>query len=149
MATKETALTTSTAVKPLAISTRPEPPSSPWLVKRLTALATARQASVSRDTLILYTSELAEYREDDISQAIRKIAFTPREEGETAFPELGTIARTVRSFAIERNRVEERRRRREEDERRAEDRRQHPENYMSFRDFMTAFNESRKRGDVA
>lgn len=96
--------------------------------------------------MILYASELSEFREDDVSQAIRKISFTSREEGETAFPDLGTVVRTVRSFAVQRASDEERLRRNAERNALEEDRRQHPENYIGYADVIKEYQRRKANG---
>lgn len=98
--------------KPLAISRRPEKPSEAWVIKSLTWMATARQASVTRDTFLLYASELTDYREDDLSVVIRRFAILePREQYEPAFPELGRIIQAVRLERSRREQHEQRERR--------------------------------------
>ena len=145
---KEMVLASPTAVKPLEISLRQERPSSLWVTKSLTALATARQATLSRDTLILYASEICDFREDDVSKAIRKIAVRPREEGETAFPDLGTLLKAIKSERSERVNEEEAKRSADEYGAIQEDRRLHPEKYFSVNDLLRDFakRQEEKRG---
>jgi hypothetical protein len=70
----------------------------------LAGLAEARQASVSAETLKLYSSQLSEYAEGDVRAACREIAHNPRKEGETAFPELGKIIWQIKVIVDERRR---------------------------------------------
>jgi hypothetical protein len=93
---------------------------------------------------------LAEFREDDVSVAIRKIAFREREQGETAFPDLGTIVNEVRTVRNRRSLEEQLQASREEDARRAEDRRLHPERYFGMAELLKEYNERRQaeRGDA-
>lgn len=78
---------------------------------------------------------------------MRAIAFRTREEGETAFPDLGTVDREIRRARGERLREEERVRRKAEYDALEEDRRLHPENYISMRDVLNTFNERRAQKD--
>jgi hypothetical protein len=106
-----TELTVMQEVRPLALSTRSQPPSTSWVVKKLGLLALARQAEVGREMLVLYSSELSLFREDDLSIVIRKFALSPREEYTPAFPELGAIVQAVRSERSRREAHEQRERR--------------------------------------
>jgi hypothetical protein len=101
------------------------------VIKALTFLATARQASVTRDTLLLYASELQELREDDVSVAIRQIATAPREEGQTAFPDLGTLLRKVQAEKHRRERHERDEEQAWEENERRRDRVLHPERWFN------------------
>ena len=139
---KETALTVQSP-KPLAISQSCKPPSQSWVMKQLALLATARQATVSRDTYLLYASEISDYPEDEISRAIRKFALRPREEGETAFPDLGTFVQAVKYEGRERRERQAQERESFEWTALAEEKREHPERFISFAEVMREVMESR------
>jgi hypothetical protein len=61
------------------------------LVKTLTGLAEARQASTSSETLELYAACLSEFDEADVRDVVRAFALSKRAEGDTAFPGLGEL----------------------------------------------------------
>lgn len=65
--------------------------STAFLLEALCALAEARQAAVSDSTLRLYVPQLSAWPLEDVKKVCAKLALTPRGEGETAFPTLGTF----------------------------------------------------------
>jgi hypothetical protein len=65
-------------------------------------MAEARQASVSAQTLLVYSKTLQEFNPEDVKEAIGNLALQVREEGQTAFPELGRIVAEVRRIGSER-----------------------------------------------
>ncbi len=66
---------------------------NPVVAAALTQMAAFRQADVDGDTLRLYADALAEESlpNEVIVRACRTIERTPRREGETAFPDFGTL----------------------------------------------------------
>lgn len=78
-----------------ATSRQPEKRFAQWVVMQLTALAEARQAAVTPQTLWLYAQTLNGHTQPDISAAVRRLSLTPRGDGETAFPVLATLISAV------------------------------------------------------
>lgn len=74
-----------------AISKPLDPQRRLSLVKVLTGLAEARQASVSAETLKLYSAHLCDFDPADVRDVVRALAMRKRAEGETAFPALGDL----------------------------------------------------------
>jgi hypothetical protein len=68
------------------------------LVGSLLFLAEARQASLSEATLQLYAAELAAWPPEDVNKVLRAMAYIPRRDGETAFPELGQIVERIKAI---------------------------------------------------
>lgn len=89
---------------PTAISKRRDPQRQLSALKSLTGLAEARQASVSAETLKLYSSKLSEFPEADVRAVCVEVADTPRREGETAFPERGKLVARLHEIADTRRR---------------------------------------------
>jgi hypothetical protein len=78
------------------------------LKRTLTGLAEARQASVSAETLNLYSRELCEFEPADVRDVVRTLAMRKRAEGETAFPALGDLVEPL--IRLRERRQEERKR---------------------------------------
>ncbi|HTV56513.1 MAG TPA: hypothetical protein VMI06_16575 [Terriglobia bacterium] len=76
-------------------STQPAKRFAQWVVMQLTALAEARQAAVTPQTLWLYAQALNGHAQPDISGAVEGLSMTPRGAGETAFPDLATLIAAV------------------------------------------------------
>ena len=92
-----------------AISTRSNVQLVNSLKRALAGLAEARQASVSAETLNLYSQELCEFDTADVRTVMRTLASRKRAEGETAIPELGAFLeplREMRRRSKQRERVE-------------------------------------------
>jgi hypothetical protein len=69
-------------------------------------MAIYRRATMDQQTLSLYSSKLATECFEDVISAIGKIEVMPREAGETALPEIGTILAMVKVAGVAReNRV--------------------------------------------
>jgi hypothetical protein len=95
-------------LKPTAISMQPDAQSLSSLVSILTGLAQARQAPVNSETLKLYALKLFHQDPRDVKAAVGRIASEPRREGETAFPDLGTVLAHVNTAKFARRNKEER-----------------------------------------
>ncbi|MFY9939669.1 MAG: hypothetical protein WAK33_22495, partial [Silvibacterium sp.] len=104
-----------TAPKQTAISMQPDAQSLSLLVSILTSLAQARQAPINSETLKLYALKLSRQDLRDVNEAVGKMASQPRREGETAFPDFGTLLMHVEAARVAR-RVKEERDRSLEDE---------------------------------
>jgi hypothetical protein len=100
--------------EPTAISKPYDVHLSKNLKKTLTALAEARQAGVSAETLNLYSRELCEFDPADVRDLVRALATRKRADGETAFPSLGDLIEPLKAARSRRIRQE-----REERERQA------------------------------
>lgn len=94
--------------EPTAISKPLDPQRRLSLVKVLTGLAEARQASVSAETLKLYSAHLCEFEPADVRDVVRTMAMRKRAEGETAFPALGDLVEPLQRLR-ERRREENKR----------------------------------------
>lgn len=80
----------------------PKPGSGdPQVTAWLATMAAFRQASVSDETLDLYSAQLAAdgIALEDIEAACHEIARAERAEGETAFPDYGRLVRYCRAAA--------------------------------------------------
>ena len=91
---------------------------------------------MSLQTLEFYSSELGHYDARDIEAAVRKLMYTKREPGETAFPDLQTLDECIRAGKNARLRAEREQRERDEDEALRRDREEHPENYFGLADLL-------------
>lgn len=91
-----------------AISTPLGRPSLSSVVTLLTALAESRQATVSPQTLKLYAHRLSCFPLCDIRLALSRIADRPRQDGQTAFPDRGTLVREVQQVQLNRKCAEAR-----------------------------------------
>jgi len=85
------------------------------ILSRLAGLAEARQASVSSETLQLYSDQLSRFALEDVCTVTRQMALEPRREFETAFPALGDIAEGIRRLEKRRRQAEQQRKQREDD----------------------------------
>jgi hypothetical protein len=65
----------------------------------LTELACFRQAKVEAGTLIIFAKRLVSENLSDVLEGLRKLQERRREEGETAFPEIGSILAAVAAAA--------------------------------------------------
>lgn len=115
-----------------AISPHSEP--SLEIGELLIGLAEARQAHVTPETMYAYSKGLASFELDDVREAITRIGYRPRRDGETAFPDFGAIVAEVRAAREDRRRFAtidainaEARKRQEQ-----------PENYTSWNEIMTS-----------
>ena len=117
------------------------------VIKLLTILAEARQASMSQQSLELYSSELSRHEVQDIEAAVRKLMYRRRGEGETAFPDLATLDEEIRGFARIRRQELAREVERKQQEAEIQHRLDHPEEYRAVRDVWAEFME--KRGMAA
>lgn len=61
------------------------------IAKVLAELSIRRQADVSKETYAVFAEDLMPFPIDDVRQACKNIGSTPRQQGEKAFPEVGTI----------------------------------------------------------
>lgn len=75
------------------------------------------------------------YDNRDVEKAVLKIARTPREEGETAFPDLGTLLDAVEMARRTRGNEEMARGQADWERAREEDAKAHPERYVFFSEF--------------
>ena len=79
-----------------AISKRSTPQEHALNIRKLLmVLAEARQAAISQQAFEVYSTQLQKYELEDIKAAITKLSLTRRREGETAFPDLGTVDEAV------------------------------------------------------
>ena len=65
------------------------------IMRALMNMATFRQATVTKDTLKLYSERLAFLELEDVLEGCKAIEGLPRDEGETAFPNLATVIHFV------------------------------------------------------
>jgi hypothetical protein len=72
------------------------------------------------------------YDDRDVEKAVLKIARTPREEGETAFPDLGTLLDAVEMARRTRRNEEMAQGQADWERAREEDAKAHPEHYVFF-----------------
>lgn len=77
-------------------------PMMPRLKIALVQMATFRQATMDASTLKLYSARLGSERFDDVIAALDHLQEQPRQEGETALPEIGSILTLVRVMAARR-----------------------------------------------
>ena len=77
----------------------------PEIGKLLIVIAEARQASVTAETLRVYGKALASHAVQDVRSGLVQIAQRPKREGETAFPDLGTVLQAVSAAQRERLRA--------------------------------------------
>lgn len=77
-------------------------PKMPQLKMALAQMATFRQAVLDASTLKLYSARLASERFDDVIAALEHLQEQPRQEGETALPEIGAILALVGVMAVRR-----------------------------------------------
>lgn len=87
------------------------------LVMMLHGMALCRQAAVNAETFTVYAKHLARFPAECVKEAIEALSRRPRGEGETAFPDLGTVEAAVREAVGKRNAAERMRQRREQNER--------------------------------
>lgn len=67
------------------------------IVKMLTNLSLRRQAAADPRTLALFAADLEHLELADIETATKELSSGARRDGETAFPDLGTILEAVKS----------------------------------------------------
>lgn len=113
----------------------------------LVLLAEARQASVSPETLKLYSSDLAKYGIDDIRAAVGHLSHLRRKEGETAFPDLAMLDDAVYDAKNARLRAEREARAKDAMDALIRDQREHPENYFGLKELLAEF--AARRGMTA
>lgn len=68
----------------------------------LTQMAIFRRAEMDKPTLSLFSKRLEQERPEDVFAALHKLEELPRQEGEPALPELGTLLAMVRAEGINR-----------------------------------------------
>lgn len=89
--------------------TEPSPMSSlREITEAMMDLATSRQAEISVEVLSAYTRKLTAYDPRDVLRALDELGDEPREMGQTAFPDRGTVLRRVREVEAERKSRERR-----------------------------------------
>jgi len=99
----------------------------------LIRLAEARQASsgLSEASLEIYSQELSSrFRLDDIRAGLHVLALTRREDGDTAFPDVGTVLAAVREAVRERHAARTAEAKRMRDDAEERHRKEHPEEYV-------------------
>lgn len=84
----------------------------------------------------LFAAKLSQYDRRDIYSALDRLAHTPREEGQTAFPDLPTLEDAIRADAAKRRAEEKREAERAAAAAEDRDRTEHPENYFSVADMI-------------
>ena len=67
-----------------------------WLKQRLFLLARERQAKVDSGTIEHFASSLSGFASEAVDVACAELGRTPREEGQTAFPDLGDLLNACR-----------------------------------------------------
>jgi len=80
-----------------------KPPDKQFLISvtmLLMGLAEARQATVSPETLKLYTQRLSCFPLSEVKVILQRISQEPRAEGETSFPALPDIEAMVRQYQV-------------------------------------------------
>jgi hypothetical protein len=123
---------------------RREKPSQEWLISQIVFLAEARQAAVNPQTFTVFATHLSQYDQRDISAAVMRLSLQRRSEGETAFPDLGTMDEAVKDERNTRMRSEREQREREEAAEEEKRRREHPEEFAPF-DFAAELAKIRAR----
>lgn len=84
----------------MAISQQPEQQQKrSQVINLLTVLAEARQASISEQTLLVYSKALCEFELRAIEKAVNRLSLRERRDGETAFPDLATLLKEVKAQA--------------------------------------------------
>jgi hypothetical protein len=66
------------------------------IVKLLVKFSIRRQAAINTETLLVYADDLKHLDLPAIEEGLRVLSLTPRAEGETAFPDIGTVLQAVR-----------------------------------------------------
>lgn len=128
----ETALTER---KQAAIAKQQDKQWNSWVLTQLMWLAEVRQASVSPDTLALYLKEINLFDQRDIERAIRKMGRKSRREGETAFPDLGSLLEAIGREKMARYEAEQQ----AEYQKYLKDIEEHPEKFVSIADIVKEF----------
>jgi hypothetical protein len=118
---------------------RQQGPGLEAIIEMLTVLAEARQASISAETLKVYSSRIGAYPLDDVRSAVNRLSLVKRAEGETAFPDLATLDEAVRGEGRDRRIAEAKRRKRTEEEAYERNLRDHPEDFVSMADIVGDF----------
>lgn len=109
------------------------------LMGMLAILAEARQAPISAQTLQVYSSRLTRYDLQDIQAAFDLLAITRRQEGETAFPDLGTVDEAVRYQRKQRWAMESEAREVIREAEQERHRAEHPEEYVHMSEIVGDF----------
>jgi hypothetical protein len=125
-----------TRQKPTALSKAQENSCLSFRTKALTLMALRRGAAVSKEALELAARDLLPFDDCDVQAATVEIGFTPREEGETAWPDTGTLVGLVRRKARLRRDEAEARQHAADERTMAEERRLHPELFINLADLM-------------
>ena len=106
----------------------------------LTELSYARMATIDANILDYLSQQLSIYHFPDVQAAIKGLCHTKRKSGETAFPDLPTLEEAVSDAARSRRASEGTPSRVAlELEERERHRKEHPEEYVSVRDIIAAF----------
>lgn len=79
-------------------------------------MAIRRQAQIGEAEFAVYSEDLMSYELDDIAGVLDELGKSVREEGETAFPSIGTILKKVRRIVAMRKQDEQRRKEKDEQE---------------------------------
>lgn len=91
----------------LALTQRTQPSKQSKIVEMLAILCIRRQAKLSSQDFQVFAADLEEFELQDIEVALERLGKNPRTEGETAFPDCGTLLlacrteRSKRRYAIE------------------------------------------------
>jgi len=122
-------------------------PSADAIEMELAKLAIRRQASITPADLAVYSEDLAGFLMPDLTEGLRSFV-RPRERGETAFPDVGSIieaCKVARGERLQREALEREQRAAQEE---AEHRATHPEEYFSIADdpdFKALFEKASRR----
>lgn len=99
------------------------------IILQLTKLGIRRQAKLDDADYLLLADDLSKCDMRDIEAGLTHLAQQPREPGETAFPDLGSMLSRINWAANRRLEAEDTQRRNEEREAKERHMREHPEEY--------------------
>lgn len=86
--------------RPNQVSTQPnEPSKQSRIVLLLAQLGIRRQAKLDPEDYQVFAADLSNYALGDIRTGFKNLASRPRREGETAFPDLGTMLHEIDNAA--------------------------------------------------
>lgn len=94
-----------------------------------------RQAKLSREDYLVFADDLMGFDLRDVEAGLDRIGMRPRNEGETAFPDVATLQMAVRAARGVRIACEAKERERQHDLIAEQHRKDHPELYCSTADF--------------
>lgn len=83
----------------IALTRQPELSKRSKIVALLTAFGIRRQAKLDTADYKLFSADLEHLEMTDLEDALRVLSLKPRAEGQTAFPDLGTILEAVRGVS--------------------------------------------------